>query len=87
MGADAKDVGYILVGFGGGWGTQIAVVLAERGKPDALGNTGHQLRIAKWRAQGKTWTRPAWVSASLVKGAATEADVRKYKVQPYEVRP
>lgn len=76
-------VGYVLVGFGGGWGTQVAVILRERGEPDTFGNTSRQFKLSKWRAQGKRWTQPAWFPADCIKGEATEADLKKYGVQPY----
>lgn len=48
---------YAITMFGGGWGRQFAVVLAEE---------ADRIRVRKWRRQGKQWTGPVWVPRSLV---------------------
>ena len=68
---------YVLVRFGGGWGTQVAVIIAEREEPNGH---GHQLRVRKWKGNSRAWTGPVWLLTDRVKGEATVADLRKYRV-------
>jgi hypothetical protein len=70
---------FVLVEFGGGWGTQVACVLAER-------NDGAQLRVRKWKGNSRAWTGPVWLPSTRVLRAADGRDFVKYHVDPAGLR-
>jgi hypothetical protein len=61
---------FVIVRFGGGWGTQFAAVLGHA--------ADGRVRLAKWRKQGRQWTRPALFPASSILREAGSEDVRQY---------
>jgi hypothetical protein len=70
----AVSGGYVLVSACNN-GRQVAFVMGRRIKGDTP-----EVKLVKWRRQGRMWTNPAWYPATNIVGEATESDLRKYKV-------
>lgn len=54
---------FIVVQFGGGWGSQIAIVLGVRGE---------MYVVRKWRAGGQCWTGETKIEPERVRGSLQE---------------
>jgi hypothetical protein len=72
--AAPPPVGYVLTSACND-GRQVAFVLQARVRDGEL-----EVKLQKWRRQGRCWTQPAWYAADVIVGPATDADRRKYRV-------